>query len=142
MLASLLKILNMEQSCIGRRTIEEMQKRAEKGNQLFQMCSCALTLLCSGCIESENNNRVDAKHEREMESKDFNQLFRLCFARWRSAVLNMEQGCTGRRSRVLEQTWCLCLSSMEICSFELENRSLHAFALVHNFQPWGSICAT
>ena len=142
MLASLLKILNMEQSCIRRRSIEEMQKRAEKGNQLFQKCSCALTLLCSCCIESENNNRVDAKHEREMESKDFNQLFRLCFARWRSAVLNMEQGCTGRRSRVLEQTWCLCLSSMEICSCEVENRSLHAFALVHNFQPWGSICAT
>ena len=82
----------------GRRSIEEMQKRAQKGNQLFQMCSCALTLLCSGCIESENNNRVDAEHERQMESKDFKQLFRLCFARWRSAVLNMEQGCTGRRS--------------------------------------------
>ena len=113
-----------------------MQKRAEKGNQLFQKCSCALTLLCSCCIERESNNRVDAEHERQMESKDFNQLFRLCFARWRSAVLNMEQGCTGRRSRVLEQTWCLCLSSMEICSCELENRSRHAFALVHNFHPW------
>ena len=132
-LASPLKILNMEQSCIGRRSIEETQKRAEKGSQLFQMCSCALTLLCSCCIESENNNRVDAKHEREMESKDFNQLFRLCSARWGSVVLNMEQGCTGKR--VLEQTWCLCLSSMEICSCELENRSRHAFALVHNFNP-------
>ena len=38
-----------------------------------------------------------------------------------------------RKCRVLELTWCLCLSSMEICSCELENRSrlpllLHAFA--------------
>ena len=83
-----------------------MQKRAEKGNQLFQLCSCALTLLCSGCIESENNNRVDAEHERQMESKDFNQLFLLCFARWGSAVLNMEQGCTGRRSiEEMQSTW-------------------------------------
>ena len=41
-----------------------------------------------------------------------------------------------RKCRVLEQTWCLCLSSMEICSCEVENWSRHAFALVHNFQPW------
>ena len=84
-----------------------MQKRAEKGNQLFQMCSCALTLLCSCCIERESNNRVDAEHERQMESKDFNQLFRLCSVRWGSAVLNMEQGCTtGRRSiEEMQSTW-------------------------------------
>ena len=33
-----------------------------------------------------------------------------------------------RKCSVLELTWCLCLSSMEICSCEVENRSLHAFA--------------
>ena len=47
-----------------------------------------------------------------------------------------------RKCRVLELTWCLCLSSMEICSCEVENRCLHAFSLVHNFQPWRSMCAT
>ena len=106
-LATPLKVLNKEQSCIGRRSIEEMQKRAQRGDQLFQMCSCVLTLLCSCCIERENNNRVDAEHEREMESKDFNQLFRLCSARWGSAVLNMEQDCTtGRRSiEEMQSTW-------------------------------------
>ena len=127
--------------------LRRCRKELRKGTNCFKCAlvlshSCALAVLRGRTtIELMQSTSARWKAKTSTNSSACVPLVGdLQFWIWSKIALLEEEAL--RKCRVLEQTWCLCLSSMEICSFELENRSLHAFALVHNFQPWGSICAT